>query len=78
MEEKIIDILSEISDGIVTYEGNNLFEAGLLDSFLVIDLVSELEEQFNIEIDAKYIVEDNFKNKESIIAFMEKLATGPQ
>ena len=40
---------------------------------MVIDLVTELEEVFDIEIDAKYVLEENFKTKEAIIALMKKL-----
>ncbi|MBD5542613.1 MAG: acyl carrier protein [Lachnospiraceae bacterium] len=71
MEEKIIEILTEIDKDIETYEGDNLFDAGLLDSFQVIELVSELEDAFDIEIDAKYVVEENFLSKDAIFALVK-------
>lgn len=74
MEEKVLELLKEIDEEILTFEGDNLFEAGLLDSFLVIDLVAELEEAFDMEIDAKYVLEENFKTKESIIDLVKKIA----
>ena len=73
MEQKILELLREIDEEILTFEGENLFEAGLLDSFLVIDLVGELEDAFDLEIDARYILEENFRTKENIIALMKKL-----
>lgn len=73
MEEKVLDLLKEIDEDILEYEGDNLFEAGLLDSFLVIDLVSELEEAFDVEIDAKYVLEENFRTKEKIIKLVKDL-----
>jgi len=73
MEERVLKVIDDINEEIRDYDGDNLFEAGLLDSFLAIDLVSELEEEFDIEIDAKYVVEENFKTKEAIIALMKKL-----
>ena len=73
MEKKVMELLKEIDEEILGYEGENLFEAGLLDSFLVIDLVSELEDAFDIEIDAKYVLEENFKTKENIIKLMRRL-----
>lgn len=73
MEEKVLDLLKEIDEDILEYEGDNLFEAGLLDSFLVIDLVSELEEAFDVEIDAKYVLEENFRTKENIIKLVKDL-----
>lgn len=73
MEEKVMELLKEIDEEILEFEGENLFEAGLLDSFLVIDLVSELEDTFDIEIDAKYVLEENFRTKENIVKLMKKL-----
>lgn len=73
MEEKVLDLLKEIDEDILTFEGENLFEAGILDSFLVIDLVAELEDTFDMEIDAKYVLEENFKTKEAIIDLMKKI-----
>lgn len=73
MEEQIMELLKEIDEDILAFEGKNLFEAGLLDSFLVIELVTGLEEAFDIEIDAKYVIEENFRSKENIIALMKKL-----
>ncbi len=73
MEEKVLNLLREIDEDILAFEGENLFEAGILDSFLVIDLVAELEETFDMEIDAKYVLEENFKTKEAVIDLMKKI-----
>ena len=50
-----------------------MMEDGVIDSFTVINVVSDLEEEFDIEIDAKYVVAENFRNKEAIIALVQKL-----
>lgn len=73
MEDKILEILAEINEDIYKYEGENLFDAGLMDSLQAVDLVAELEDAFDIEIDAQYVIEENFKNKKAIIALMNKL-----
>lgn len=73
MEEKIMEILADINEDIPAFTGENLFDAGLLDSFMVIDMVGELEDAFDIEIDAKYVVEENFLSKEAIIALIKRL-----
>lgn len=73
MEEKIVSILAEINEEIPAYEGDNLFDAGLLDSLQAVDLVGELEDAFDIEIDARHVVEDNFKSKDAIIALVKRL-----
>ena len=71
MKDRILEVLAGINEDILVYEGENLFDAGLLDSFLTIDLVSELEEAFDVEIDAKYVVEENFKSVEAIVNMMQ-------
>ena len=73
MEERLMEILGEINEDIVFCKEGNLFDAGLLDSFQVIELVSELEDAFDIEIDAKYVVEENFSTKEAILNLIRKL-----
>ncbi len=73
MEERVLRILAETIDDIEEYDGDNLFEDGLLDSFQVVDIVADLEDEFGIEIDAKYVVEENFLSKEAIIALVKKL-----
>lgn len=74
MEERILEILAEINEEIPNYDGDNLFDAGLLDSLQAVDLVGELEDEFDIDIDAKYVIEDNFKTKEAIIALVKMIA----
>ncbi len=73
MREKILEILADAEEDILTYEGDNMMEDGIINSFEVIELVSELEDAFDIEIDAKYVVAENFANKETIIALVEKI-----
>ena len=73
VEEKIFELLKEMDEEILNYDGNNLFEAGLLDSFVVIDLVTELEDAFDVEIDARYVLEENFRTKDNIVSLMKRL-----
>lgn len=73
MEKKVLEVLAEVNGDIVSYDGDNLFDAGILDSIQAVDLVAELEDALDIDIDAKYVVEDNFKTKEAIIAMIKKI-----
>lgn len=73
MRDEILEILCDINEDIANYEGENLLQDGLIDSLSVIDLVSELCDRFDINISAKYIVEDNFKSIESIVRLVESL-----
>lgn len=73
MEEKILKILNEHCEDALDYDGENMVEDGVIDSFSIICIVSDLEEEFNIEIDADYVIAENFKNKEAIFALVKKV-----
>ena len=73
MEEKILKILAEVNEEILDYDGDNLIDAGLLDSFQIIDLVEMFEEEFDVEIDAELVVVENFRTKEAIIDMLEDI-----
>ena len=73
MEEKVVEILEEYCEEALSYAGDNMMEEGVIDSFTVINVVSELEDAFDIEIDAKYVVAENFRNKEAIIELVARL-----
>lgn len=68
-----MELLGDINEEILSYEGDNLFEAGLLDSFQVIELIEELEDAFDIEIDAEYVLEKNFKSIKCIMELVKQL-----
>ncbi len=74
MDQKILDILADISEDIITYEGTSMITDGIIDSFDMLELVDSLENTFGIEIDAEYLTEKDFGCKDSIIAFIQKLA----
>ena len=71
MEEQILSILAEIDEDIPSYDGN-LFDAGLLDSFNVIEIVSRFEEIFGVEVDAGDVIEENFHTKNAIVDVLRK------
>lgn len=73
MEEKVLEVLEEYCEEALDYDGDNMMEEGIMDSFTVINIVSELEDVFDIEIDAKYVVAENFRNKETIIELVRRL-----
>lgn len=71
--KRIEKVLCEIDEEIAAYEGEDLFSAGLLDSFAVIDLVANLENEFGINIEARDILRENFSNKRAIVKLMSRL-----
>lgn len=73
MEEKVLKILEEVNEDILSYSGPNMVEDGIISSFDLITIISELEDTLDIEIDAAYAVEDNFANKDRIIEMVRKI-----
>lgn len=73
MEERVLAILEDNCEEILDYTGKNMLEDGIVDSFTLIAIVGDLEEEFDIEIDASYVVEEYFGNKDAILGLMEKL-----
>lgn len=54
--KKLMEILMELDDSIDWENETALIDERILDSFGVISLISELEEQFDIEIEASEII----------------------
>lgn len=73
MEEKILEILEEQCEEVLDYDGDDMLGEGVIDSFTIISIVGEIENEFDIEINAEYVIADNFKNKEAIIALVRKV-----
>lgn len=73
MKEKMKDILAGINEDILDYQGDNLYEDGLLDSIQVIDLVVELEEAFDVEIDPEEVKLENFRTVDAITNMIERI-----
>lgn len=73
MGEKIVRLLGKVKPEILEYEGFDMLGEGVIDSFDIIDIMTELEEMFDVEIDAEYAVAENFRNKEAIVEMMKQI-----
>ena len=71
--EKLMNILMEIDDSIDYEKEKALIDGRLLDSFGVITLVSELEEAYDIDIEASEMTPDNFNSAEAIYKMVVRL-----
>ena len=71
--EKLIEILNEIDDSIDYSSEKRLIDDQLLDSFGVITLVADLEDAFDISIEAAETVPANFNSAEAIWNMVQRL-----
>lgn len=76
MEQRVLQVLEGVDRAILTYSGFDMLGDGVIDSFQVIDIVAGLEDAFSMEIDAQYVVAENFANKDSVIALVHELISG--
>lgn len=66
MREEILKILTEICPDVDFEKEEKLIDGGVLDSFAVIQIVTELMEHFNIFIDADDIEPENLNSLDNI------------
>ncbi len=71
--EKLIEILEDLQPE-VDYETNEeLIDGRYLDSLTILSLVSEIEDEFDVEIPTVEIIPDNFNSAKKIWALIERL-----
>lgn len=71
--EKIIQIIKSINPLAKVDETTKLLDEHTLDSLSMITLVSELEDEFDVEISARDIVPENFQTVGAIAGLIERL-----
>ncbi len=72
MKEKIIEILTELRPEFDFTEEVDFIEEGMLDSFDIVNLVTELDSTFGISIDGVDILPENFASVEAIEKLLKK------
>ncbi len=71
--EEVTRLLEELHPGVDFTTGDHLLEDGILDSFDIVTLISELSDRFQIEIPAGKITPEHFSSARSIFELCEKL-----
>ena len=69
---KIINILKAKKKDVEIPENTsvNLLDSGIIDSFDIVDLIGDIEEQFDIEVDGDDIIPENFESVDAIVRFI--------
>lgn len=70
--EKIYKLLNELHPEYDFISNEGVIEDGVLDSFDIISLVTMIEEEYSVTIDALDIVPENFNSVVSIVNVIRK------
>ena len=73
---KILDILSEIRPDLDFDSEKQLVDQGLLDSFDLVSIISELNDAFEINIRVNDLQPENFNSVEAMMALVERKMNG--
>ncbi|HIW42475.1 MAG TPA: acyl carrier protein [Candidatus Mediterraneibacter vanvlietii] len=71
--DKVMEILMNMDDSIDYEKEQALIDDHILDSFGVITLVSDLEEAFDISIEAGEMIPENFNSAQAIWNMVRRL-----
>ena len=71
--DRLLEILEEILPGEDIENCDTLVDDNILDSFAIISLVAELEEEYDITISPAELVPENFNSAESLWAMFQRL-----
>ena len=71
--DEIIEILTGLHPDIDFETEKNLVDNKILDSFDIVSLIAEINDNFDIAISAEEITPENFNSAENIWALVERL-----
>ena len=72
--EELLNILAEIKDDVVFETEDKLIDDGILDSFDILQIISALNEEYDISIPASEIIPENFNSAESLWDMVQRLS----
>ena len=71
--EELLEILNDIKPGVDFKNSANLVDSGTLDSLSIIRLVSEIDDEFDVEISVPDIIPENFNSVDGMMKMIERL-----
>lgn len=71
--EQLLEILSDLHPEVDFEECDTLIDDGILDSFDIVSLIAEINEEFDVVISAEHIIPENFNSAEALYALIERL-----
>ena len=71
--EKFLEILNEVNPDVDYENCTTLIDDGLLDSFAILEIVSEINDEFDVEVSAPDIVPENFNSAKALWEMIQRL-----
>ena len=71
MREKIVNILTEICPEVDFETENALIDDGLLESLDIVMIVTEIMQEFGVELTVDDLLPENFNSVDAILALIE-------
>lgn len=71
--EKLLEILEQLRPDVDFKDCKMLIDEGILDSFDIVSLVGQINEEFGVDISVEDLVPENFNSAKAIMALIEKL-----
>ena len=68
-----MEILEDVQPDVDFESCDTLIDDGMLDSFAILSIVSELEDQFEISVSPAEIIPENFNSAQAIWAMVQRL-----
>lgn len=72
MREKILEILKEVNPNILEYDGKNMINDGIIESVEIMEIITAIEDNFDIVIEPEYIIPEYFENIDTLIELVKK------
>lgn len=73
MRDKILEILTEVRPDIDFENETDLVSNNVLESFDIVQIVAELDDEFDIEITPKDLTAENFNSLDALEELIERL-----
>ncbi len=70
---ELLEILTELHPDVDFEAQSALVDDGILDSFDIVSLISEITDTFDVELSAVHIVPENFNTVAALVALIDKL-----
>ncbi len=71
--EKLLEILEDIQPNVDYKNCTSLIDDEILDSFAILSIVGEIEDEFGVSVTPAEIVPENFNSAEALWGMIERL-----